>query len=85
LSGDDVKTKNPYEQNADIDEELKKIGGSFRKSKRKPVQFKCGRLLANYRDLCLQLRAERHIIQHMHMRLPPLSHPECDSMPLRFS
>src|ERR1700737_1496144 len=44
-------------------------GGSFRQIKKKTVQFKYGRLLANYRDLCLQLppRAERHI-QHMHMR-----------------
>jgi uncharacterized membrane protein len=25
------------------------------KSKKKAVQFKCGRLLADYRDLCLQL------------------------------
>jgi hypothetical protein len=41
---------------------------SFRQIKKKAVQFS-GRLLANYRDLCLQLtpRAERHI-QHMHMR-----------------
>jgi transposase len=30
-------------------------GGSFRKIKKKAVQFKCGGLLANYRDLCLQL------------------------------
>ena len=30
-------------------------GGSFRQIKKKAVQFKCGRLLANYRDLCLQL------------------------------
>ena len=25
----------------------------FRQIKKKAVQFKCGRLLANYRDLCL--------------------------------
>jgi hypothetical protein len=35
-------------------------GSSFRQIKEKAVQFKCGRLLANYRDLCLQVppRAE---------------------------
>src|ERR1700730_17705193 len=35
---------------------------SFRQIKKKAVQFKCGRLLANYRDLWLQLRSriERH-------------------------
>jgi hypothetical protein len=40
---------------------------SFRQIKKKAVQFSGG-LLANYRDLCLQLppRAERRI-QHMHM------------------
>jgi hypothetical protein len=27
----------------------------FRQIKKKAVLFKCGRLLANYRDLCLQL------------------------------
>src|ERR1700682_6245885 len=53
-------------------------------NQKQAAQFKCGRLLANYRDLCLQLppRAERHI-QHMYALLP-LSHPECDSTPLRF-
>jgi hypothetical protein len=30
-------------------------GGSFRQIKKKAIQFKCGRLLANYRDRCLQL------------------------------
>jgi hypothetical protein len=39
-------------------------GGSFRKIKKKAVQFKCGRLLANYRDLCLQLHHEHEL--HMH-------------------
>src|SRR3984893_2701002 len=36
--------------------------GSFRQIKKKAVQFKCGRPLANYRDLWLQLpsRIERH-------------------------
>ena len=34
----------------------------LRQIKKKAVQFKCGRLLANYRDLCLQLpsRIERY-------------------------
>ena len=29
-----------------------RYGGSFRQIKKKAVQFKCGRLLANYRDPC---------------------------------
>jgi len=40
----------------------------FRQIKKKAVQFKCGRLLANYRDLCFSYALVPSDIQHTHVR-----------------
>ena len=55
---------------------------SFRQIKKKTVQFS-GRLLANYRDLCLQLPPRAATHPTYAYALSPLSRPECDSLPLR--